>query len=49
MRLWSIAAAVWGLSGLLTTAAIAGPTLLFEPASGKILYAEDVDDEWHPA
>src|SRR4029078_13473039 len=27
----------------------AGPTLLFEPSTGKILYAEDVDDLWHPA
>jgi D-alanyl-D-alanine carboxypeptidase len=29
--------------------ASAGPALLFEPSSGKILYAEDPDDEWHPA
>jgi D-alanyl-D-alanine carboxypeptidase len=29
--------------------AIAGPTLLFEPASGRVLYAEEVDDQWHPA
>ena len=27
----------------------AGPTLLFEPATGKVLYSEDLDDEWHPA
>jgi D-alanyl-D-alanine carboxypeptidase len=30
-------------------AALAGPTLLFDPADGKILYAEDIDDQWHPA
>ncbi len=30
-------------------AAWAGPTLLFDPADGKILYAEDIDDQWHPA
>ncbi len=30
-------------------AAFAGPTLLFDPATGKVLYSEDLDDEWHPA
>ena len=29
--------------------ASASPTLLFEPATGKVLYAEDVDDTWYPA
>ena len=27
----------------------AGPALLFDAADGKILYAEDQDDQWHPA
>ena len=27
----------------------ASPTLLFEPATGRVLYSEDVDDLWHPA
>lgn len=27
----------------------AGPTLLFEAGSGRVLYAEDQDDQWHPA
>lgn len=27
----------------------AGPALLFEPANGKLLYAEDPDSLWHPA
>lgn len=27
----------------------AGPTLLFEPSNGKVLYAEDADKLWHPA
>ncbi len=31
------------------TTASSGPTLLFEAATGKILYAEDQDDQWHPA
>lgn len=29
--------------------ATAGPALLFEPSSGKVLYSEDLDDQWHPA
>ena len=29
--------------------AAAGPALLFDPANGVVLYAEDVDDAWHPA
>ena len=27
----------------------AGPALLFEPATGRVLYAEDQDHAWHPA
>ena len=27
----------------------AGPALLFDAAEGKIFYAEDPDDQWHPA
>ncbi len=30
-------------------AASAGPALLFDAASGKVLYAEDQDQPWHPA
>ena len=29
--------------------ASAGPALLFDPADGLVLYAEDQDDAWHPA
>ena len=29
--------------------ALAGPALLFEPATGRVLYAEDADLSWHPA
>jgi D-alanyl-D-alanine carboxypeptidase len=29
--------------------AIAGPALLFDAANGRVLYAEDQDDQWHPA
>lgn len=34
---------------LTTSGALAGPTLLFDPGNGKVLYAEDQDDQWHPA
>ncbi|MCH9765508.1 MAG: D-alanyl-D-alanine carboxypeptidase [Alphaproteobacteria bacterium] len=27
----------------------AGPALLFEASNGKVLYAEDADQKWHPA
>jgi len=38
------------LSAALTAnAAVAGPALLFEPKTGKVLYAEDPDTLWHPA
>jgi D-alanyl-D-alanine carboxypeptidase len=29
--------------------AAAGPALLFDATDGKILYAEEMDDQWHPA
>jgi len=29
--------------------ASAGPTLLFDAADGRVLYAEDPDNQWHPA
>lgn len=29
--------------------AVAGPTVLFEPATGQVLYAEDPDQPWFPA
>lgn len=39
------------LTGLMLSAisAAAGPALLFEAETGKILYAEDMDHQWHPA
>src|SRR5262249_54226062 len=30
-------------------AVLAGPTLLFDLKDGTVLYAEDPDDQWHPA
>lgn len=32
-----------------SASAQAGPKLLFDPADGRVLYAEDVDDRWYPA
>jgi D-alanyl-D-alanine carboxypeptidase len=29
--------------------AVAGPAVLFDPIDGRVMYAEDQDDLWHPA
>ena len=34
---------------LCAPAAATGPALVFEATSGKVLYAEDVDNQWYPA
>jgi D-alanyl-D-alanine carboxypeptidase len=44
MRLLAVTTAV-----LLAPSAWAGPALLLDSSSGKILYAEDQDNQWHPA
>ncbi|MGE0855984.1 MAG: D-alanyl-D-alanine carboxypeptidase family protein, partial [Hyphomicrobiaceae bacterium] len=44
-----ICAFVIGLAVVGTNPAAAGPALLFEATSGKVLYAEDQDHLWHPA
>jgi D-alanyl-D-alanine carboxypeptidase len=36
-------------SAIAVTPAAAGPALLFDPADGRVLYAEDQDHRWHPA
>jgi D-alanyl-D-alanine carboxypeptidase len=33
----------------LSLPASAGPTLLFDQSDGRVLYAEDQDNQWHPA
>ena len=43
MRAVALAAA------LLVQPAWAGPALLFEWGTGRVLYAEDQDNQWHPA
>jgi D-alanyl-D-alanine carboxypeptidase len=42
---FALAAAV----ATLATQALAGPSLLFDAADGRVLYAEDADNQWHPA
>lgn len=37
------------MASALFAAANAGPTLLFEADTGKVLYSENMDDQWHPA
>ncbi|MFT3733104.1 MAG: D-alanyl-D-alanine carboxypeptidase family protein [Hyphomicrobium sp.] len=49
MRLTTSAIIAGVLMWLAVSPAAASPTLLFEPSTGKILYAEDIDDIWHPA
>ena len=36
-------------SAVALTPAAAGPALLFDATNGRILYAEDQDNQWHPA
>src|SRR5262245_27648965 len=36
-------------SAMALSPAAAGPALLFDAASGRVLYAEDQDDQWYPA
>jgi D-alanyl-D-alanine carboxypeptidase len=43
----SMAAAI--ALGLALSPAAAGPALLFDAADGRVLYAEDADNQWHPA
>lgn len=49
MRICGWLAAILAFGGISAVPAAAGPTLLFEAASGRVLYAEDQDDRWHPA
>jgi D-alanyl-D-alanine carboxypeptidase len=47
---WIPAAALAALSLVFGGQARAGgPALVFDPTSGQVLYAEDADDQWHPA
>jgi D-alanyl-D-alanine carboxypeptidase len=42
-------AALAGIVAVLSSPAAAGPALLFDANDGKVLYAEDADNQWHPA
>ena len=48
-RAFGLVLGVLVLGGIGPAPAIAGPALLFEPATGRVLYAEDADHAWHPA
>ncbi|RTL68830.1 MAG: D-alanyl-D-alanine carboxypeptidase [Hyphomicrobiales bacterium] len=48
-KLKVLAAGASVLAGLTVSHALAGPALLFDAADGRILYAEDLDHQWHPA
>lgn len=46
-NIFRIAIAAIGLA--LASPVWAGPTLLFDAGDGRVLYAEDQDNQWHPA
>lgn len=45
----TVVLAVCGLVHAACSPAVAGPALLFDAGSGKVLYSEDPDSKWHPA
>ncbi len=47
LKVFGALVGIW--AGLAGTVANAGPALLFDVADGRILYAEDLDHQWHPA
>ncbi len=49
MRSAIIPALIISFGLLMPQTASAGPALLFDAKSGKVLYAEDADHQWHPA
>jgi D-alanyl-D-alanine carboxypeptidase len=49
MRARLLSAALSALTFLTGSAWAGGPALVFDPTDGKVLYAEDLDDHWHPA
>jgi D-alanyl-D-alanine carboxypeptidase len=48
-RLSRLAAPALAAAALWLSPASAGPALLFDAADGRVLYAEDPDNQWHPA
>lgn len=49
MRARLLSAALSALMFFTGSASAGGPALVFDPTDGKVLYAEDLDDHWHPA
>jgi D-alanyl-D-alanine carboxypeptidase len=48
-RIRTLAISAAGLAWALSLPVVAGPAMLFDPADGRVMYAEDQDDLWHPA
>ena len=46
---FAVLACLAASSPWLAAGASAGPALVFDAADGRVLYAEDPDDHWHPA
>jgi D-alanyl-D-alanine carboxypeptidase len=49
MRVKHVSAAILIATLAMAGPGHAGPALLFDAADGKILHAEEMDDQWHPA
>jgi len=49
MRRGTVLFALLLVATFTSRAIAAGPSLLFDVSSGKVLYAEDQDNQWHPA
>jgi D-alanyl-D-alanine carboxypeptidase len=45
----ALIAVAWLVSLVGGPAFAGGPALVFDPSNGKVIYAEDADDHWHPA
>jgi D-alanyl-D-alanine carboxypeptidase len=46
---WRLGVGLAAAALLIASPAESGPALLFDAANGRVLYAEDQDDQWHPA
>jgi D-alanyl-D-alanine carboxypeptidase len=46
---WRLEVGLAAAALLIASPAESGPALLFDAANGRVLYAEDQDDRWHPA
>jgi D-alanyl-D-alanine carboxypeptidase len=49
MRRGNASLALLLITALVSPAAMAGPSILFDVSDGKVLYAHEVDNKWYPA